>query len=140
MNKKYVKIILYVVLCIIIFASGYFLGKNQAYQSVSKEEKDFIGTFKYAERENSMASTFYVAVMRDGDNIRYLEYNMSTEEVIQEGSCVLSEDNYLTLCDREGNPRAYLAYVTDHYLYFGFEKGAMEATKISEGPVMPTHE
>ena len=65
---------------------------------------------------------------------------MSTEEVIQEGSCVLSEDNYLTLCDRKGNPRAYLAYVTDHYLYFDFEKGAMEATKISEGPVAPTHE
>lgn len=120
-----------------------YLCRDSFYQENKKSRQDFAGTYSWGAAENNnMENMVYLAVMVTDENknsTRYVAYYVSGENIIQEGECILSDNNYATFLDENGEVFARIVFNLGNYMLFDEDQEAKILEKISDGPVMPTN-
>lgn len=125
------------VLISVLLCANYYEQKNR------KSIEDFVGTFSYGDTGRSMEDVVYLAIASTGENqnkLQFIEYKISDEEVINRGTCMYEDGNYVTLRDDEDGIVAHVVYVKDECLLLSNGQEAKTLKKISDGAVVPTNQ
>ena len=120
---------------------SFYISKNNFYQEINKSKEDFVGTFSWGATEKSNKNMIYLSIIHDDESknsAQFIEYYVSSEEIIKQGECILTDNNYATLVDENGDAFAHIVYIADGYFIFDKEKESKEVEKIVDGPVLPT--